>query len=149
MTGMRRLWVHPARPAVLIGSGSVIALCSGFLPWLRLLRTDFTGFGMARLVVVTGDDYPLVPPSWLGLVWYAVPVLAIVAWITLYWRGRIARRVAHRWISTSLCLLTLAFLPAAAHYGEVRPGALLAFGGSVAMLAGSNPGPQQSAGGCR
>lgn len=68
-------------------TSSATVLASGFAPWLRLLRTDFSGYGMARLVVVAGDEYPVVPPSWIGLTWYLLPATAATAWIVAFARS--------------------------------------------------------------
>ena len=126
--------------AALVGAGSAAVLLSGLLPWLRLLRSDFTGYRLAELVVIAGDQYPVIPPSWVGLLWYLLPLGGALAWIVLFWRSEVAVRPVHLGLAAGLAAMSGAYIGIAAHYGQTRPGAYVAIGGSALMFAGAATG---------
>ncbi len=120
----------------LVGLGAAAVVASGFLPWLHLGR-DYSGYRLSRLVRELGDDYPLVPPSWVGVVWWVVPVLAVVCWVVLFAGARPGVRPVHGALGLALVAVALTFLGVAVHYGRATSGQVVAVAGALAIVAGA------------
>jgi hypothetical protein len=121
---------------MLVGVGSAVVLGSGFLPWLRLRRA-YSGFELARLVGRLGDEYPVVPPSWLGITWYVLPLLAALSWVVLFAGGPVGVRRVHAVLGVAMSAITLAYGVAAVHYGRLVAGEMVACGGALLVCAGA------------
>lgn len=121
---------------MLVGVGAATVLGSGFLPWLRL-RRDYSGFELARLVGRLGDDYPVVPPSWIGITWYVLPLLAVLAWIAMFAHSPVRVRRVHVCLGAAMTGITIAYGVAAVHYGRLAVGEIVACGGAISVWAGA------------
>ena len=121
---------------MLVGVGSAVVLGSGFLPWLRL-RRGYSGFELARLVGRLGDEYPVVPPSWIGITWYALPLLAASSWVVLFAPGPVRVRRVHAVFGVAMGAMTIAYGVAAVHYGRIVAGEIVDCGGALLVCTGS------------
>jgi hypothetical protein len=121
--------------AGLVAAGSASIVVSGFLPWLRL-RRDYSGFRLARLLYAMGDDYPVLPPSWLGLVWYLIPLAAVISWIALFSPEVIHVRRIHGLLCAVLVPLLMTCVGVAVHYGAVVSGHIVAAAGVAGIVCG-------------
>jgi hypothetical protein len=132
---------------VLVAAGAAAVLVSGLLPWLRFERSELSGFRLAELVASVADEYRLGPPSWLGIVWYALPLAALAAWFALLWSrpARVLPRL-HLPLGLLMTALSAAFAVAAHRTVGVEVGVVVCGAGSLAVLAGAtlglkSPGP--------
>jgi hypothetical protein len=121
-----------------VGAAAVVA--SGFLPWLRFQRSELSGFRLAELVASVADEYRLGPPSWLGIAWYALPLAAIGAWLTmmLVHPARVVPAL-HLPLGLFMLAMSIAFVVAAARTVGVQSGEIVALGGSALVVAGATP----------
>lgn len=118
-----------------MAAGAATVVVSGFLPWLHLAR-GYSGYRLSGLVRSLGDDYPLVPPSWVGLAWWVVPLLGATCWVVLFVGGAPRVRAVHGLLGAGLAVVSLAFVGVATQYGRLAAGQIVALAGAAAVLAG-------------
>lgn len=105
------------------------------MTWFHLNR-DYTGFRLAQLVTSLGDDYPIVPPSWLGVTWYLLPALAASSWVALFHRGVVAVRPIHLGLGLLMAAMACGYGVAAVRYGQLAWGEVTACFGAVLVIVG-------------
>jgi hypothetical protein len=128
---------------LLVAAGAVLVFVSGFLPWLRFQRSELSGFRLAELVASVADEYRLGPPSWLGIVWYALPLAALGAWFVMVLPrpARVVRPV-HAALGAFMSTLALVFVIAAERTVGTQVGELVALAGGLLVLGGAVPAPK-------
>ncbi len=127
------MWSAAAGPWY-VALGSALAVASGSAPWIRVLGDDLAGYRMADLVISLGDDLAVAPPTWVGVVWYLIPIAGAAAWIATFWPGIAVRPRFHLPAAVVISVVTGALAIAVARTVTVslRPGAVL--GGSSGLL---------------
>lgn len=127
--GARTAYVAPG----LVASASAIVVLSGTFTWLDIAGDELSGFRLADLVLSLDGAYSISPPSWIGFVWYLLPVAAALNWVVLFasWPVRITTWT--RWLLALQTVVTAAVAAAASATAQVAVGAgvWLAAGGLV------------------
>lgn len=125
----------PAVAAVALGAGLVMV--SGFLVWFRFLGVDLTGFRMARLVNEYDGVIDDVPPGFLGILWYLLPLIGALTWIVLFLKLPLTVRAAHVWLGMTTVITVGVFLGVAARRSDIATGPVVAFLGGVLIVVGA------------
>lgn len=111
---------------------------SGLLPWLRFERSELSGFRLAELVASVADEYHVGPPSWLGIVWYVLPLTGLAAWFVLLLSHPVrVRGAAHLGLGLVMTVVSVAFAVAAHRTVGVQSGEIVAVAGAFAVVAGA------------
>ena len=79
----------------LVALGAVGTILSGWATWVEVVGSSITGFRMAELWVVVGDDLGDGPPGWVGIAWYLVPLAGAASVLLLTWPGPPRVRPSH------------------------------------------------------
>ncbi|MDH3752845.1 MAG: hypothetical protein OEU32_03135 [Acidimicrobiia bacterium] len=119
--------------AALAAGGAAAVVASGLLPWLELGSSTLSGFRLADLIVSLGDDVGPAPPSWIGVAWYGIPVLAVVGWLTVFFPAPPAARRSHVVIGAICAGGGLFYAFVSSRYQGVPMGPLITIIGGAAM----------------
>jgi hypothetical protein len=112
------------------------------LPWLRFERRELSGFRLAELVASVGDEYRIGPPSWLGIVWYVLPVSSLAVWFTLVGGRPVrVRRPIHLPLGLAMSAVSGAFAVAAHRTVGIAPGAAVGVLASLVVVIGAALSP--------
>ena len=120
----------------LVVSGGALLLASAFLRWVRRgPGSALRGHDLVDTVVALGD-LPGLSATRLTALWYVVPALGALSWVTVGLTGarsRASRSVAFAAVTTAA--LVLAAFAHLAGVGALGPGALAAALGALVLLA--------------
>ncbi|WP_419926823.1 hypothetical protein [Candidatus Poriferisocius sp.] len=132
--------------AVAVGLGAVLLAASGFAVWVDAFGSELTGFRLAELIGDFGGDVEGVPPSWVGAVWYLLPLSAGGCWLGLFRRKPPTASSAHVWMGAAVVLgVGLYMLSQGPRLGPLLAlagGLLIGSGGAVGRLNRADSGPQ-------
>jgi hypothetical protein len=117
--------------------GAALVAVSGFLPWVQVAGRSRSGFRSAALVIAIGDDYQIGPPSWTGIAWFVLPLIAALAWLWLFFWAPVGPRRAHRWMAVTLLGAVSFCAIEAARHGSMQLGLLAALAGSALIGIGA------------
>ena len=115
------------------GGGGLLA--SAFLHWVRRgPGNGLRGHDLVDTVVALGDTLPGLSAARLTALWYVVPALGALAWVTVGLSGAASR--ATRAVAVTAAATTVLVLAAFVHLAGLSalgPGALLAAAGATAL----------------
>jgi hypothetical protein len=131
---------HRVRLAELLcGAGGGALLASAFLHWVRRgAGSRLRGHDLVDTLITVGRDVPGATTSSLLVLWYLVPAMGALTWITLGLAGvdsRATRAVACA--AAVVVAATLYVFARLAGAGDLGLGALLALLGAAAVVAGA------------
>ncbi|MEE2697779.1 MAG: hypothetical protein VX516_04970, partial [Actinomycetota bacterium] len=124
----------------LVGLGAVGTILSGWVTWVEVVGSSVTGFRMAELWVVVGDDLGGGPPGWVGIVWYLVPLAGAASVLLLTWPGPPRARPSHGLLGGVAVLVAVLVAVAANVADATRTGTglwLAGMAGTMTTVGGS------------
>lgn len=73
--------------------GLIVAACGTLLPWARIGGRNRSGFSTADTFIGLADGILPDAIAWVGRWWYAPAFLVVLAWATVFGRGRPSVRI--------------------------------------------------------
>ena len=127
----------------LVALGAVGTILSGWATWVEVVGSSITGFRMAELWVVVGDDLGGGPPGWVGIAWYLVPLAGAASVLLLTWPGPPRARPSHGLLGGVVLLVAVVGAGAARGADATHSGTglwLAGVAGTLSLAGGSLAG---------
>jgi hypothetical protein len=124
----------------LVALGAVGTILSGWATWVEVVGSSVTGFRMAELWVVVGDDLGGGPPGWVGIAWYLVPLAGAASVLLLTWPGPPRARPSHGLLGGVVLLVAVVVAVAANVADATHAGTgiwLAGLAGTLSLVGGS------------
>jgi hypothetical protein len=124
----------------LVALGAVGMILSGWATWVEVVGSPVTGFRMAELWVVVGDDLGGGPPGWVGIAWYLVPLAGAASVLLLTWPGPPRARPSHGLLGGVVLLVAVVVVVAANVADATHAGTgiwLAGLAGTLSLAGGS------------